>query len=192
MQAGTKDRGAGGWRPIRRIARVGRAFDRIRSYVTVNPSAVLGDRPTGMHVRRVGLDLSRDVRFVLGDLEIGAHAVRIPLHWADARRPKLFPVLDATLTVAPEWCDGRAAARLDLAGNYRPPLGRLGAVLTVLGGHRLLVESVDRYLFALADRLEQELPPEPVLGGGAASPGGPGTGRRHQQRPGRTALRGSH
>jgi hypothetical protein len=162
MQPGSEDLTIGRWRPIRRVAHVRREFDRIRSYVTVNPAAVLGDRPAGLHVRRAGLDMSRDVRFVVGDLEIGGHSVRIPLRWADARRPELFPVLDAVLTIAPEWCDGRGAARLDLAGHYRPPFGRLGAVISALGGYRLLVESVERFLAAFAERLEEELPPEVI------------------------------
>jgi hypothetical protein len=148
------------WRAIRRDAFVERAFDPIRSYLSVNPGAVLGDLPAYLHVRAAGLDVSRNVRADRGDLEVGGHLVRIPLEWSDVRRPRLFPVVEATLEVTPESHDGRSATRLHLDGRYRLPFGRFGAVVAALAGHRLLLQSVDRFLAGLSERLELELPPE--------------------------------
>ena len=148
------------WRPVCRDASVERAFDQIRSYLAVNPGTVLGDLPAYMHVRAAGLDVSRDVRADRGDLEVGGHVVRIPLEWSDARRPGLFPVLEATLEVTPQSHDGRSTTLLHLAGRYRSPFGWLGAVVAALVGHRLLVQSVDQFLAGLAERLELELPAE--------------------------------
>jgi hypothetical protein len=153
------------WRPVRREASVERAFDRIRSYLSANPSAVLGDLPMSLHVRRAGLDLSRNARVERGDLEVGSHIVRIPLEWSDSRRPGFFPVLEATLEVAPQTLATPSATRLDLAGRYRLPFGPFGAVVAALAGHRLLLESVDLFLASLVRRLELELPPEPALHG---------------------------
>jgi len=38
---------------------------------------------------------------VIGDIEIGVHSARLPLQWEDATLPGLFPILEATLDVAP-------------------------------------------------------------------------------------------
>ena len=153
------------WRPVHRDAYVGRAFDRIRSYLALDPGAVLGDLPAYMHVQRAGLDVSRNIRVDRGDLEVGSHIVRVPLGWSDARRPGLFPVVEATLEVTPHISDdGQLTTRLALAGRYRLPFGRLGAVVAALAGHRLFLESVDRFLAGLAERLELELPPQQVAG----------------------------
>lgn len=150
------------WRPVRRETSVERPFDQIRSYLSANPSTVLGDLPVSLHVRRAGLDISRDIRVERGDLEVGSHVVRIPLEWSDSRRPKLFPVLEATLEVTPQIMATPSATRFDLAGHYRLPFGPFGVAVAALVGHRLLLESVDRFLASLVRRLELELPPEPA------------------------------
>jgi hypothetical protein len=72
----------------------------------------LAHRPAGLHVRRVGLDVSRDIQFTRGDLEMGSRFARIPLRWADARRPSLFPVLDAVLEIYPAVHDTRQMTEL--------------------------------------------------------------------------------
>src|SRR5207244_2431790 len=98
-------------REVRHFAYVDRDFGQVRSYLTAAPERLLPDHPpthdgdgglhTGLHLQRVGLDVSRDIRVVLGDLQTSARTVRVPLHWEDARRPGLFPVLDATLELIP-------------------------------------------------------------------------------------------
>ncbi|MGH9009834.1 MAG: hypothetical protein ACRDYF_08325, partial [Acidimicrobiia bacterium] len=79
MTAATEQSRPTGWRPFRHDTDVDRAFDKVRSYLSATPGRLLGDGPaaesggagrrTGLHVRRAGLDLSREVRVVLGDLE---------------------------------------------------------------------------------------------------------------------------
>jgi hypothetical protein len=64
--------------------------------------------------------------------------------------------------MSPAWTDGRAATRIALTGRYVPPFGRLGILVDRLAGRRLVVQSVQRFLAQLADRLERDLPPEPV------------------------------
>lgn len=150
-----------GWRAFRGEASVDRGFDRVRSYLSAVPDRVLGDAPTGLHVRRAGLDVSREVRVVVGDLEVGRRLIRGRLWWADARQPHLFPILDATLEITPAGSEVRPSTRLLLYGWYSPPLGRLGTVADRLGGHRLVMESVEQFLVGLAGRLEAELPADP-------------------------------
>jgi hypothetical protein len=165
------------WRAFRQDAHVARGFAAVRSYLAAVPGRVLGDSlaarsdptegRTGLHVRRAGLDVSRDVQVVLGDLEMDARSMRIPVSWADAGRPRLFPVLEATLEITPAGADSRSQTQrshtqLALSGRYAPPLGRLGVVADMLAGHHLVLESVDRFLGDLVERLGRDLPPEPA------------------------------
>jgi hypothetical protein len=164
---------AASWRAFRQDVEVSRVFTAVRSYLSAAPGRLLGDSPptagpdeiearTGLHVRRAGLDVSRDVRVVVGDLEIDGRSMRIPVRWADARRPRLFPVLVATLEITPAGTDRPSATRLAFSGRYAPPLGRFGAMADAIAGHRLVFESVDRFLDGLVERLERDLPPEPA------------------------------
>lgn len=160
------------WRAFGQDASVARRFAAVRSYLSAAPGRLLGDSRaagpdltegrTGLHVRRAGLDVSREVQVVLGDLEMEGHSMRIPVRWADARRPRFFPVLEATLEITPAGPDSGPATRLALSGRYVPPLGRLGVVADTLAGHRVVLESVDRFLGDLVERLERDLPPEPA------------------------------
>ena len=161
-----------GWHAFRHETEVARAFDRVRSYLSADPRRLLGDGAagmpdgeigrTGLHLHRAGLDLSRPVRVLMGDLEVGSRLVRIPISWADAQRPNLFPALEGTLQIIPATNQGPATTHIDLAGRYVPPFGRLGGVANAVAGRHLVQESVERFLAALTERLERELPPDPV------------------------------
>jgi hypothetical protein len=48
--------------------------------------------------------------------------------------------------------------QLGLFGRYRPPFGRLGALTDDLAGHRIVVDSVDRFLDDLVEQLHAALP----------------------------------
>ena len=129
-------------------------------------------------MRRAGFDLGRDVRMTLGELAVGVHSARLPLRWEDAARPGLFPILDATLEVAPVRAGRRVTTQLGLLGRYRPPLGRLGSLADDLAGHRVVIESVDRFLDDLVERIEAMLPvPEPDDSADAGVAEGPGLRR---------------
>jgi hypothetical protein len=75
----------------------------------------------------------------------------LALRW-EARGPggRLFPVLDADLTLTPA---GENAALLTLAGAYRPPLGSLGAELDRLVLHRVAEATVRNFLERVATAL---------------------------------------
>lgn len=161
-----------GWRTIRHFAYLDRSFRDVRRALAAAPQLILAG-PSGagegasaplaeLRVRRAGVDLARDVRMVIGDIEIGVHSARLPLQWEDAAHPGLFPILDATLDVAPVHAGRRAMTQLGLLGRYRPPFGRLGGLADSLAGQGIVLESVEQFLDDLVARFLADLPePEP-------------------------------
>jgi len=142
------------WRTLREFAEIDRPFRDVRRYVAGRPqSIVVGST----QARVAGLDLDRDIRMILGDVEIGPHSARIPIHWEDRRHPNLFPVLEATLEFIPV-AGRRPATQIGFFGRYRPPLGSVGALGDTLAGNRLVLDSVVAFLADLAARLEQAVP----------------------------------
>jgi hypothetical protein len=168
-----------GWRSIRHFAYMERPFRDVRLAVAAAPQGLLaqpaasnGSDLAELRVRRAGLDLARDVRISIGDVQVGIHSARLPLWWEDATRPGLFPILEATLEIAPVRAGRHAMTQLGLFGRYRPPFGRLGALADGVAGHRIVVESVERFLDELVDRFEATLPApesgaEPTAGTGS-------------------------
>jgi hypothetical protein len=146
-----------GWRTIRHFAYVDRPFRDIRRALTAAPQRVLTDT-TELRVRRAGFDVGRDVRMVMGDIAVGIHNARIPVRWEDAGRPGFFPILDATLEVAPVKAGRHGMTQLGLFGRYRPPFGRLGVLADQLAGHQIVVESVEGFLDELVERLLATVP----------------------------------
>jgi hypothetical protein len=94
--------------------------------------------------------------------------VVLPLRWeATGRMGRLFPVLDANLTLS-EGSDGRAELRF--AGVYRPPLAALGGSLDQIVLNRVATATVGSLLGRIAALLsvneqEQELPARGVKPG---------------------------
>ena len=84
-------------------------------------------------------------------------AVVLPLRWeATGRMGRLFPVLDANLTLS-EASDGRAV--LSFTGVYRPPLAGLGGELDQIVLHRVATATVMSLLTRISGLLcanEQE------------------------------------
>jgi hypothetical protein len=79
---------------------------------------------------------------------------RLRLAWEAARAPALFPAMQAELAV---YALSPGETQLDLSGEYRPPLGAIGAVLDAVVGHRIAEASVHRFLRDLAELLKREL-----------------------------------
>ena len=94
--------------------------------------------------------------------------LQVGLRWeATGFAGDLFPVLDGDFILTPE---GASAARLVLAGVYRPPLGWLGAKLDAAVLHKVADATFSALLRSVAETLAS---PVPAPGAGAAR--APGT-----------------
>jgi hypothetical protein len=92
--------------------------------------------------------------------------LQVGLRWeATGIAGDLFPVLDGDLTLTPA---GPGAARLVLAGVYRPPLGWLGARLDAAGLHKVADATFSVFLRSVAGTLAS---PAPATGAPAREPG---------------------
>lgn len=142
------------WRTLHEFAEVDRAFRDVRRYLAATPECVAAGSASA---KVAGLDLDRNIRIVVGDLQVGPHTARIPIHWEDRRHPALFPLLDATLEFGPV-AGRRPITQIAFLGRYRPPLGALGALGDSLAGSRVVLESVVAFLTDIVARLEQSIP----------------------------------
>jgi hypothetical protein len=101
-----------------------------------------------------GSAISRRVRAEVGPLISEPESVRIPLHWRAAEHPSLFPLMEGELHVSNGSGDH---IELRLVGEYRAPLGAIGAVADAVAGHHVAEKSLDGFLTAVADRLRAKL-----------------------------------
>ena len=105
--------------------------------------------------------MSKLVRVSLLDPVPHEDMVLVPIRWeATGRMGRLFPVLDANLTVG---TDAQGRAELRITGAYRPPLDGLGEGLDQAVLHRVAGATLRSLLRRVAA----------TLGGPAASAAGP-------------------
>ena len=95
------------------------------------------------------------------DVEPGTLAV--PVSWRAAEHAALFPTMTGQLVVRDE---GAANIDVRLIGEYRPPLGAVGAMVDRLFAQRAAAASLREYLHTVATRLaarlaEHSLPRQP-------------------------------
>lgn len=98
-----------GWREIHRYGYVDRPFEAVWNVLAGNPKLVLGDEAgpardastSDLFARLAGLDISRQVRVHFAGLVCDEDWAKQALRWEDASHPKLFPLLEAVLELAP-------------------------------------------------------------------------------------------
>jgi hypothetical protein len=98
--------------------------------------------------------ITRKVSADVGPMEIQPDHLVVPLHWRAAEHPNLFPIMDADLRISDA---GAAHIELCVVGEYRTPLGAVGAVADAVGGRRVAESSVRGFIGDIAQRLEAEL-----------------------------------
>jgi hypothetical protein len=143
---------------VRHFAYVDRPFRDVRRHVARAPQGILGAPTAPLHVARLGVDIRRNVRITIGEMEVWPRGARLPLRWEDAGQPGIFPVLDAVLEFSPVRSGAHDMTQMTLFGHYQPPLGLVGDLADDVAGHRVVVESVEEFLDGLASRLEGEMP----------------------------------
>jgi len=100
-----------------------------------------------------GPGLSKLVEVRILDVVTRNESAVLALRW-EAIGPggRLFPALDADITVTP---DGEHACRLAVAGAYRPPLGAVGAGLDKAILRQVATATMRSLLSRVADALAQ-------------------------------------
>jgi hypothetical protein len=98
--------------------------------------------------------ITRRVQAQPGPVVYGHASLQVPLHWNAAEHPNLFPVMDARLVISDV---GGNHIELRLVGEYRPPLGAIGAAGDALAGHHVAEGSLHGFLAEVAQRLEAKL-----------------------------------
>lgn len=130
-----------------RLARLGSWF--LRASDDVYREGIAGQARIGPLGPAPGISRLAEVR--LQTLAADEDRAGLALRW-EVRGPggRLFPVLDADLTLAPAEED---SASLTLAGAYRPPLDGLGAQLDRLILHRVAEATIRNFLKRVATAL---------------------------------------
>jgi hypothetical protein len=127
------------------------------NWLTETSAAAYGEEVTGL--MRVGPArlAAKLVRVTVVEPIYRADTMSVGIRWeATGATGALFPVLDATITISPAdppAPEGKDAARLALAGSYRPPLGRLGAGLDTAILHRVANATIHSVLRTAAAAL---------------------------------------
>jgi len=98
--------------------------------------------------------ITRRVQAEVGPLESGPTSLWVPLEWQAFVHPSLFPVMNGELQVSDISGNG---IELRLVGEYRIPLGAVGAVGDVLAGRRVAEKSLRGFLIEVANRLQAKL-----------------------------------
>ena len=104
----------------------------------------------------VGTDISIDVQ----KFETHPKAINTPaktvieLEWVASKRPGLFPVMKAELSIYPLTA---TETQLDFFGNYEVPMGKLGEAFDSVVGHRVVEATVHRFIKDIAAYLRSEL-----------------------------------
>jgi hypothetical protein len=98
--------------------------------------------------------ITRRVDAEVGPLINGHATLWVPLHWTAAEHPTLFPVMDAELHISDVEANH---IELRLVGEYRAPLGTVGAIADAVAGRRVAQRSVRGFLADVAKRLEEKL-----------------------------------
>jgi hypothetical protein len=121
----TEDRRADGWRKIRHYTYVERSFEDVWALLARSPGQVLGRaseasyvREASLHVKRAGVEVTRDVRLRFGGIVCDQHRARQSLRWEDAHHPRLFPVLEAVLELASLDSGRRRTTQIGIVGRY--------------------------------------------------------------------------
>jgi hypothetical protein len=125
---------------------------------TRSASSRAQDVAAALRVSLAGLEVSTDIALTIGEITdvtvAGSPVTRIPVFWEAARRPGLFPLMEAELSIYPLT---PTETQLDFLGHYEPPLSVIGDAVNALVGHRVAEASVHRFVADVAQYLREHL-----------------------------------
>jgi hypothetical protein len=113
-----------------------------------------------LHVDFGGIGVKTDINISVKNVnETRADArstptTRLLLEWEAATMPRLFPLMNAELSIYPLT---PTETQLDFLGFYKPPLGAVGKAMNALAGHRIAEVSVHRFITDVATYLRHSL-----------------------------------
>lgn len=150
-------------RPIEIVSSVGASFETIVAILADRPGVAFTDGPRAGPPVTVHLGgpahLSQAVRLGWGR-SFADHdgGFVLPIWWEAEAHPGVFPTFDGGLEIRRAGSD---RAEVHLAGSYLPPLGLAGRFADQLVGHRVVCDSVDRFLAEITARLATAALPRP-------------------------------
>ncbi len=107
-----------------------------------------------------GVTVGADIRISIKKIERTTAGTTVPpathihLEWEAATLPRLFPLMQAELSIYPLTA---VETQLDFAGIYEPPLGVLGQAVNAIAGYRLAEVTVHRFVSDVAAHLRENL-----------------------------------
>jgi hypothetical protein len=112
-----------------------------------------------LHVDIGGIGVKTDIRISVKNVEekvlaMSAPATRLLLEWEAATMPRLFPLMEAELSIYPLTA---TETQLDFSGLYEPPFGAVGKAMNAIVGYRIAEVSVHRFISDVAGYLRQTL-----------------------------------
>lgn len=158
-------------REVRSFEYVNQPFERVREALLADPAGTFrsatraaADRAhsvaSALRVNIGGVDVATEIDITVGEAEESPRrlgrpqSLCIPIEWEAVKRPQLFPLMRAELSVYP--LTG-TETQLDFSGSYEPPLGPVGSAIDAAVGHRIAEASVHRFVADLAHHLRRVL-----------------------------------
>ena len=155
---------------VRSYDYVNQPYEKVRELLTADPAGVFRAATraatsraetlaAGLRINLGGIEVGTEIAVSIGEIEEtrkatdSSRVVRIPVEWEAASRPRLFPLMNAVLSVYPLTA---TETQLDFHGRYEPPLGALGSVIDKVAGHKLAEASTHRFVADIAGYLRQE------------------------------------
>ncbi|HEY3820115.1 MAG TPA: hypothetical protein VGL81_23285 [Polyangiaceae bacterium] len=159
-------------RKLRYYQYVNRPYEQVHAILRHQPLALLQQATTSAAARAGALAASLHVS--IGGIEVGVdvrpHVTRVreekgvaglspvlvlEIGWEATRAPGLFPSMHLELSA---WPLSSTETQLELAGEYRPPLGLVGNALNAVVGHRIAEASVHSFLDDVVEQMKRDLP----------------------------------
>ncbi len=142
--------------------RVALTADALEAFRSATRAAAARARSLAAELRVdvAGIEIGREIDIVVKAIDEvtggagGTPVTRIRIGWQAAKRPRLFPLMDAVLSLYPLTA---TETQLDFSGRYEPPLGVVGAALNAVAGRRIAEASVHRFVADVAHHLRERL-----------------------------------